>query len=129
MAELNLKQQRFVQEYLCDLNAKQAAIRAGYSKRTADVQGSRLLSHASVREAIAAGNKKRASRLELTAEKVLTDITRIAKKAEAAAEFNAALRGHELLGKHLKLFTEKHEHGGLGGGPVLFQITSSEADL
>ena len=39
---------RFVDEYLKDLNAKQAAIRAGYSPHTAEVQGSRLLSHAKV---------------------------------------------------------------------------------
>jgi len=37
------RQERFIQEYLVDLNATQAAIRAGYSKRTADVQGSQLL--------------------------------------------------------------------------------------
>ena len=41
---LNPKQKRFVSEYLIDLNAKQAAIRAGYSPKTAEVQASRLLS-------------------------------------------------------------------------------------
>ena len=44
--ELNPKQQRFVDEYLIDLNGKQAAIRAGYSEKTAEVQASRLLSNA-----------------------------------------------------------------------------------
>lgn len=43
MAKLTEKQQRFVDEYLIDLNATQAAIRAGYSAKTADVQGSRML--------------------------------------------------------------------------------------
>lgn len=43
MAKLTEKQQRFVEEYLVDLNATQAAIRAGYSVKTADVQGSRML--------------------------------------------------------------------------------------
>jgi hypothetical protein len=36
------------------------------------------------------------------------------------------MRSRHLLGLHFKLFTEKHEHGGLGGGPVLFQLTQSE---
>jgi phage terminase small subunit len=47
------QQQRFVEEYLIDLNATQAAIRAGYSERTANEQGSRLLANVSVSEAIA----------------------------------------------------------------------------
>jgi len=45
---LTLKQPRFVAEYLKDLNATQAAIRAGYSRKTAEVQGSRLLRNALV---------------------------------------------------------------------------------
>lgn len=45
---LNAKQQRFVDEYLVDLNATQAAMRAGYSERTANEQGARLLAHVSV---------------------------------------------------------------------------------
>ena len=50
--KLNPKQARFVQEYLIDLNATQAAIRAGYSKKTADVQGYQLLQKPLVSEAI-----------------------------------------------------------------------------
>ena len=41
----------------------------------------------------------------------------------------SAIRGKELIGKHYKLFTEKHEHGGIGGGPVQFEITEREAEL
>ena len=48
MAKLTEKQQRFVEEYLVDLNATQAAIRAGYSVKTADVQGSRMLRNVKV---------------------------------------------------------------------------------
>jgi phage terminase small subunit len=114
---------------LIDLNATQAAIRAGYSAKTAEQQGPRLLGYAGVAAAIQASMDKRASKLNLTAEKVLGDIERIANKAERAKEYTAALKGKELLGKHLKLFTEKHEHGGIGGGPVQFTITEKEADL
>jgi phage terminase small subunit len=41
------KQERFVEEYICDLNATQAAIRAGYAAGSADVEGVRLLGNAS----------------------------------------------------------------------------------
>ena len=54
MSDLTPKQARFVEEYLIDLNATQAAIRAGYSTHTADVQGSRLLSNVKVAAAIQA---------------------------------------------------------------------------
>lgn len=126
MNPLTPKQQRFVQEYLVDLNATQAAVRAGYSPKTSEQQGSRLLGNAKVAAAVAAGRKRLAAKLDLTAEKVLADIERIANKAERAKRYGDALKGKELLGKHLKLFTEKHEHGGVGGGPVQFQITGSE---
>ena len=53
MARLTAKQKRFCDEYLIDLNATQAAIRAGYSARTANEQGARLLANVSVQEYIA----------------------------------------------------------------------------
>lgn len=54
MADLNPRQARFVDEFLVDLNATQAAIRAGYSEKTAESQGSRLLSNAKIADAIQA---------------------------------------------------------------------------
>jgi phage terminase small subunit len=72
------KQQRFVKEYLIDLNATQAAIRSGYSKRTANEQGARLLANASVKAAIDRGMKKIAERCDITAEKVLREISLVA---------------------------------------------------
>ena len=65
------KQGVFVREYLIDLNATQAAIRAGYSERTANEQGARLLANVSVRSAIEAAQKERAKRVEVDAEWVL----------------------------------------------------------
>ena len=61
------KQQRFVEEYLIDLNATQAAIRAGYSARTANEQGARLLANVSVRSAIAAAKSKRSEETQVNA--------------------------------------------------------------
>lgn len=78
MADLNPKQEAFVREYLVDLNGKQAAIRAGYSPKTAEVQASRLLSHVKVQEAIAAGKQAIAERTGITLERVLEEYARIA---------------------------------------------------
>ncbi len=61
------KQQRFVEEYLIDLNATQAAIRAGYSAKTANEQGARLLANVSVRAAIAEAKTKRSEETEVNA--------------------------------------------------------------
>lgn len=80
MAEKKLtpKQEQFVAEYLIDLNATQAAIRAGYSAKTANEQGARLLANASVKEAVAKANQKRAEKTGITAERVLKEIERMA---------------------------------------------------
>jgi phage terminase small subunit len=76
--ELTPKQQRFVEEYLVDLNGKQAAIRAGYSEKAAEQQASRLLTYAKVALSIAEGRKTIAERLGITHEKVLKEYARLA---------------------------------------------------
>lgn len=67
---LTPKRARFVAEYLVDLNATQAAIRSGYSQRTAEVQGCRLLRNAQIAALVAAKTEKQMEKLELTAEMV-----------------------------------------------------------
>lgn len=109
MAALTPKQERFVREYLRDLNATQAAIRAGYSAKGATVTGSKLLANPKVREFVTASQRKVAKKLDLTAEKVLRDIIRISQKAEKVGDLGVALKGRELLGKRLKLFTDRVE--------------------
>ena len=74
---LTPKQEAFVREYLLDLNATQAAIRAGYSAKTAKTIGPRLLENVGVQEAITAGRMKTAERLELTREAVIRQYQRI----------------------------------------------------
>lgn len=78
MSELTPKQARFVDEYLLDLNATQAAIRAGYSERTANEQGARLLAHASVKAAIQLRTTERQEATGITAERVLQEISLMA---------------------------------------------------
>lgn len=73
---LTAKQQRFVAEYLIDLNATQAAIRAGYSEKTAAEQASRLLTNVKVAEAIQAAMKARSERTQIDADWVLKRLER-----------------------------------------------------
>lgn len=74
---LTLKQQRFIAEYLIDLNATQAAIRSGYSEATAYSQGQRLLSHVEVAPALQEAMDKRAARTEITADMVIRELAKI----------------------------------------------------
>lgn len=67
---LTAKQQRFVDEYLIDLNATQAAIRAGYSEKTVEQQASRLLRNVKVRAVVEKGQAKAAQKLEVTKEHI-----------------------------------------------------------
>ena len=78
MSKLTPRQQKFVAEYLVDMNATQAAIRTGYSARSAFVQGSRLLSKDKIKTAVKVGRAKLASKLEITQERVLLEYARIA---------------------------------------------------
>ena len=123
------KQKRFITEYLIDLSATQAAIRAGYSQRTAYSIGQRLLKNVEVKEAINSAMKEREARTEITADYVLTNLREIVErcmqkqpvftKGEQATDeqgraiwtFDAknAIRALELLGKNLGLFIDKTE--------------------
>jgi phage terminase small subunit len=74
----NPKHQRFVAEYLKDRSATQAAIRAGYSPKTAKQQGSRLLTHADIRAAIDAGEATHLAKADVTAQRVLDELAKLA---------------------------------------------------
>ena len=139
MQKLTPKQEAFVREYLVDLNATRAAIRAGYSPKTAREQASRLLSNVNVMDAISAGKAARAEKLEVTAEQVLQwhiDQYRINAQTYGKTEFDgesraqvydengkavqqqvdapAANKALELIGKHLG-FYEKDNKKDLSG--------------
>lgn len=75
---LNEKQKRFAEEYMYDLNCTQAAIRAGYSPKTAHVQGCRLLSHVKVAAYIDKMKAERSKRTGVNAERVIRELARIA---------------------------------------------------
>jgi phage terminase small subunit len=147
------KQEAFVREYLIDLNATQAAIRAGYSAKNADKIGPELLGKTRIATAIQEQMDKRAKRTEVTADYVLETIVSTierCKQAEPVIDrkgdpvmvetpdggeakaytFNAAgvLKGAELLGKHLKMFTEKVEHSGPDGAAIQIEAVKADAE-
>lgn len=119
---LTPKQERFVAEYLLDLNATQAATRAGYSARTSNEQGSRLLANVSVKAALLSAMQKRSERLKRNADDVLKDIWAVKTDAvqvvtdrdgnRVMVDRPAALKALELEGRHYKMFTDKVEHSG-----------------
>lgn len=160
---LTPKQQRFVDEYLIDLNATQAAIRAGYSVRTAKSVGAENLTKPDVRAAVSAAVEAQSKRTGITADVILGELLRLARvdlseayddngklkpirdmpedvrRAIAGVEvdeieewtegtdgkkrrevvgyttkvkFWDKPRSLELLGKHLKLFTDVVKHEG-----------------
>jgi phage terminase small subunit len=74
---LTAKQQCFVSEYLIDLNATQAAIRAGYSEKTAASIGCELLTKPNVQAAITAAKELRAKRTEVTQDRVVAELAKI----------------------------------------------------
>lgn len=72
------KQKRFVEEYLIDLNATQAAIRAGYSPKTANEQGAQNLAKLSIRDAIDKAMAERSRRTGINQDRVLLELAKIA---------------------------------------------------
>lgn len=75
---LTPRQQRFVLEYLVDLNATQAAIRAGYSAKTAKQQGARLLTYADIAAEVQTRRERLSARTQVTAERVIQELARLA---------------------------------------------------
>ena len=99
---LSPKMERFVEEYFVDLNASQAVLRAGYKTRNQNKLAAELMRHPLVKAAIDERKEERRDRMELTADYVLNKLVDIVEKTESGSP-QAALRGLELLGKHLGL--------------------------
>ena len=111
-SKLTERQKMFCKEYIVDINAKQACIRAGYSEKTAKQIGSENLSKPYLQEEIARLMKSREERVKLTADKVLEDIERVRTLAEGSEQYSVSLKASELQGKHLAMFTDKQQING-----------------
>ena len=127
--KLTPKQARFVEEYLVDLNATQAAIRAGYSEKTARQVASENLSKPYIQEAVAQAPRERSERTKVDQDWVIERLIAIHDAAMGAHPVydkegeekgftfnpNAANRALELLGRHLGMFTDRLDLGGTLG--------------
>jgi len=127
---LTPKQSLFVKEYLVDLNATQAAIRAGYSENTARAIGAENLTKPDIAAALSLAINARAAKVDISAEYVLQTIKNTIERCAQAEpvldregvptgeykfDSTAVLKGSELLGKYLKLFTDKIDHSSTDG--------------
>lgn len=152
VVKLTDKQKRFIEEYLVDLNATQAAIRSGYSEKTAMEQGYQLLQKTSVQNAIAEAQKQRINRTQITQDEVIrrlmenvdismgkkpTVITIPSKNehgevigndvAQFVYEPSAVNKALELLGKHLGMFKDRVDVTSGGNAlPAVINISFSD---
>jgi phage terminase small subunit len=104
--EFSARQLAFISEYPIDQNGTQAAIRAGYSEKTANEQSARLLAKVSIRNAIDERLQQKANVCNITAEFVLNGILDLAQNAK---QESTKVKAFELLGKYHKLFTDRVE--------------------
>lgn len=109
MAELTLKQQRFVDEYLIDFNATQAAIRAGYSEKTSYSIGQENLNKPEIKNEIDKRTAKLESSALITKEMVIQGLLDEAKCFGYGSSHSARVSAWAHLGKHLQMFTDKVE--------------------
>jgi len=92
------KQKRFCEEYLIDFNGTQAAIRAGYSKKTAQQQASRLLSNVVVQDYLSELRGELKERSLVDAQYITEGLKRIAKGGDTSS---AQVSAYDKLGKHI----------------------------
>ncbi len=148
MAELdNPRRESFCREYVIDVtNQAAAAVRAGYSAKTAAQQASRLLKNVNVKERIAELQQEAAKRNEVTVDNVVANLVELRDEAKAKGQLSAAVRAQEPIGKTCAAFVDvKHDDGArmsnealaavlaqhLGGdaaGQLMARLKASEPD-
>lgn len=139
MGKLNERQRLFVDEYIVDMNATQAAIRAGYSKRTARSQGQRLLTNVDIQNAIQKRMDEKTEKLIMKQDEILVRLSEQARReaidfqvvltekpkvddngnflgiekkpeiVQVPTQNKDAIKAMELLGKRYAMWTEKQQ--------------------
>lgn len=102
------KQKRFCEEYLVDLNATQAALRAGYSAKTSYSIGDENLRKPEIREYLRGLMERRSEETGITAEDVIRELNTVAM-TETEIKGSDKMKALELLGRHLGMFSERSE--------------------
>jgi len=116
-SKLSPKMNRFIEEYLIDLNPAEAIERAGYKSRYPHQLAKELLAHPLIKVKLEEALSERKSRMNLSADYVLAELMAIVE-ATKSDNPNSALRGLELLGKHLGLYRDRQEISGPDGGAI-----------
>lgn len=117
MPKLTNKQKRFCEEYLIDLNATQAAVRAGYSEKTADRIANQNLKKLEVQQYLQKLMQERSERTKISADDVVRELERIAM-TDTEITGKEKIKALELLGKHLGMFS----NGGSDDSKVLERL-------
>lgn len=130
MAKLTPKQQRFVDEYLIDLNATQAAIRAGYSPKTAQQIGAENLSKPVIAEAIEQAKAERQKRTLVTQDMVIKGLLTEAEWMGEGSSHSARVAAWKELGKAIGMFTDKLDvtstDGSMAAKPTIIELVSPQ---
>lgn len=111
------KMRLFCQEYMKDMNKRQAVLRAGYDTKNPDQMAEQLWAHPMVKAEIARLQELKSADNELTTKYVITKLITIVEDNQSSNP-TAALRGLELLGKHLGLYKERQEISGPDGEAI-----------
>lgn len=132
MSKLTGRQARFVEEYLIDLNATQAAIRAGYTAKFAHTNAAKLLQNTTVMDAVQAAQAKLSEETLVTQKMVIEGLLNEAKLSGEGSSHSARVSAWAHLGKHLGMFVEKVESKnkteltGEDGQPIKIESTSTD---
>lgn len=129
VSELKANREAFCQAYTIHWNATRAAKESGYSEKTAAEQGYELLQNTSVKDRIAQITGHALSEIGVSRERVLSALANVAFSESEEYKPSDKLKALELLGKYLKLFTERHELSGLDGKPIETVSRSELSDL
>ena len=126
MAKLTAKQDRFCDEYLIDCNGTQAAIRSGYSERTANRIASQLLAKREIQEAISERQKRLSENLDFDVLELKKRLLRNEKRAYDLLDLSASNKALELLGRSIGAFTDNINN--LGDMRIRVSIKKREND-
>jgi phage terminase small subunit len=118
------RKQRFVAEYLVDLNGSAAAVRAGYSPRSAKQRAFELLQEPEIAAAVKLKTEKNLERVGMTVDEIMNGLAGLAREGERDSD---KIRAYELLGKYHKLFVDKIEATGKDGEPISVVFNLSPA--
>ena len=117
--KLTAKQERFCEEYLVDLNATQAAIRAGYSKKTSASIGDENLRKPAIAEKLKIAREELSRRTEMSADWVIAELRERYFALLDKGDDKGSCIPLKLIGQHFDAFPNRVEHAGPGGGPIV----------